>query len=110
MNATLLTAATLIALTRDGAGLASLRIRNPSLRLRPRRLQQRVHTQAQPGVIAALRKRFRDLQDDDIGVFYDGQQGFDVAFWTSNAKSTWHRACRLTLKPVKITNCRIVHG
>lgn len=62
---------------------------------------------ANPEVIAALRKRFRDLQDDDIGVFYDGAGGWDVAFWTTNA----HRACRVKTKPVvKLFNCRQVHG
>jgi hypothetical protein len=59
-----------------------------------------------PEVVAALRKRFRDLQEDDLMVLYDGQGGFDVAFWTTDA----HRACHLTLKPVKLTNCRQVHG
>jgi hypothetical protein len=59
-----------------------------------------------PEVVAALRRRFRDLQDDDIMVLYDGQGGWDVAFWTPDA----HRACRLTLKPVKLTKCRTVHG
>ena len=39
-------------------------------------------------------------------VLYDGQGGWDVAFYTSNAKDTWYRACRVTLKPVKITNCQ----
>jgi hypothetical protein len=79
--------------------------------LRPRRLQQQLYTQAKPDVIAALRKRFRDLQDDDLMVLYDGQGGWDVAFWTSNAKDTWHRACHIKLKPVvKLSNCRIVHA
>ena len=59
-----------------------------------------------PEVVAALRKRFRDLQEDDLMVLYDGQGGWDVVFWTTDA----HRACRVTLKPVKISKCRIVHA
>jgi hypothetical protein len=59
-----------------------------------------------PDVVAALRKRFRDLDETDIAVFYDGGQGYDVAFWTPKG----HMACSLTLKPVKLTNCRQVHA
>jgi hypothetical protein len=59
-----------------------------------------------PEVVAALRKRFRDLQEDELMVLYDGQGGFDVVFWTTDA----HRACHLKLKPVRLTNCRQVHA
>lgn len=63
---------------------------------------------ADPEVIAALRKRFPDLDEstEAIGVLFDGAGGWDVIFWTPNA----HRACRVTLKPVKLSNCRQVHG
>jgi hypothetical protein len=69
--------------------------------------QQCLHTQAQSGSRRGIRKRFRDLkEDDDLMVLYDGQGGYDVVFWTTDA----HRACHLKLKPVKLTNCRIVHA
>jgi hypothetical protein len=57
-----------------------------------------------PEVVAALRKRFGDI--DDVMVLYDGQQGWDVVFYTTK----WHMACSLTSKPVRITKCRIVHA
>jgi hypothetical protein len=60
-----------------------------------------------PEVVAALRKQFPDLQnEEEIIVFDNGQQRYDVAFYTARS----HRQCRLTLKPVKLTNCRVVHG
>ena len=61
-----------------------------------------------PEVVAVLRKRFRDLDesDDEIGVLFDGAGGWDVIFYTPNA----HMACHLTLKPMRLTNCRQVHG
>jgi hypothetical protein len=59
-----------------------------------------------PEVVAALRKRFSELQQDqDIIVFDEGRQRYQVAFHTPK----WHMACRLTLTPVKLTNCRTVH-
>jgi hypothetical protein len=60
---------------------------------------------ADPEVIAALRKRFRDLDESEIGVLYDGEGGWDVIFWTSDA----HRQCRLTPKR-KLIKCRIIHA
>ena len=108
MNTTLLTAATLIALAAPAMAQNSPAFKSDSETCA---CVENVCNNAcirrpNPEVVAALRKRFRDLQADDIGVFYDGAGGWDVAFWTTNA----HRACRLTLKPVKLTNCRQVHG
>ena len=58
-------------------------------------------------MLAALRKRFRDLDETEIGVLYDGAGGWDVVDYTTDA----HRACRVKTKPVvKLFNCRIVHG
>lgn len=58
-------------------------------------------------VVAALRKQFPDLQhEEDIVVFDNGQQRYDVAFYTTK----WHWECRLTLKPVKLTKCHTIHG
>ena len=39
-----------------------------------------------PEVVAALRKRFRDLTEKTrLMVLFDGQGGFDVVFWTTDA-------------------------
>jgi hypothetical protein len=60
-----------------------------------------------PEVLAALRKRFPNLQsEDDVLVFDDGRQRYEVAFYTPKS----HMACRFTLKPVRFTKCRVVHG
>jgi hypothetical protein len=67
--------------------------------------------QPNPEVVAALRKRYSDLQDDDKIVVlddgkYNGKQRYTVKFDTSK----WHMACRLTLNPVRLSKCRPVHA
>ena len=62
---------------------------------------------ATPDVIAALRNRYPDLQSDDVTVFDDGNHHYDVAFYT---RTGWHISCRLTLNPIRISNCRVVHA
>jgi hypothetical protein len=63
--------------------------------------------QPNPEVVAALRKRFRDVEDDELMVLADGQGGWDVAFWTPKG----HFACSVKLKPkVKLSFCRQVHA
>jgi hypothetical protein len=67
--------------------------------------------QPNPEVVAALRKRYSDLQDEDKIVVFDdgkhnGKQRYTVRFDTWN----WHMACRLTLNPVRLSRCRIVHA
>ena len=61
---------------------------------------------ATPDVVAALRKRYRDLQDNDINVFDDGNHHYEIAFYTTQ----WHMSCRLVLNPIRFSNCHIVHG
>ena len=85
MNATLLTAATLIAL------IAPAMAGDPD-----------------PEVVAALLKKFPAMRqmtpeqrDIDIGVGTDG-----VVFYTPD----WHMYCNFTRNLVRLKNCRIVHG
>jgi hypothetical protein len=66
--------------------------------------------QSNPEVIAAIRKRYSDLQDDGGIVVFDrgkhnGKQYYIVKFDTWN----WHIACRLTLNPVRLGKCGPVH-
>jgi hypothetical protein len=57
-----------------------------------------------PEVIAALRKRFRGVENDELMVLADGQGGWDVA-------PKGHFACNVKLKPkVKLSFCRQVHA
>jgi hypothetical protein len=68
---------------------------------------------AGPDVIAALRKRFPDLQDGEIIVFDLRQlparhraSPYDVSFYTTK----WHMSCKLKLNPIRLGSCGIVHG
>jgi hypothetical protein len=67
---------------------------------------------AGPDVIAALRKRFPDLQDGEITVFDDrqlprrGGSPYQVTFYTTK----WHMACGLRLNPIRLSGCRIIHA
>lgn len=61
---------------------------------------------ATPDVIAALRKRYPDLQVNDINVFDDGKHIYEVAFYLPSA----HMSCRLKFNPIRFSNCRVVHG
>jgi hypothetical protein len=110
MNATLLTAATLIALALAAPAMAQDLPAIPSETQACTCVENSCNNacirKPNPEVVAALRKRFRDLDESDIMVLYDGQGGFDVVFWTTDA----HRACHLKLKPLKITKCRQVHA
>lgn len=58
-------------------------------------------SKATPEVIAALRERFPDLQRDKINV----REG-TVDFYDAH----WHMTCRLTLNPVRLSNCHVVHA
>ena len=63
---------------------------------------------ATPAVIAALRNRYPDLQSDkDVTVFDDANHHYEVTFYT---RTGWHISCRLTLNPIRISNCRVVHA
>jgi hypothetical protein len=63
---------------------------------------------ANPNVIAALKKRYPDA--DEVWAFEEvdknGKYRYGVAFDTAK----WHMACRLTLNPIKFSNCRIRHA
>jgi hypothetical protein len=61
--------------------------------------------QADPDVVAAVRKLYPDLQGDEVQMFIDSYP-HRIAFFTSQG----HMSCRLTLKPIKISRCRIVHA
>jgi hypothetical protein len=61
---------------------------------------------AKPDVIAALRKRYPDLQNDDINVFDDGSHQYEVVFYTTK----WHMSCRLMLNPIRFRNCHPIHA
>jgi hypothetical protein len=108
MNATLLTAATLIALAAPAMAqdVPAFKSDSETCACVQNSCNNACIRKPNPEVIAALRKRFRDLQEDDLMVLYDGQGGWDVAFWTPKG----HMACSLTLKPVKLTKCRQVHA
>jgi hypothetical protein len=66
-----------------------------------------------PEVVAALRKRYPDLEDDGIFVLdegkHNGKQHYIVRFYRSKA-AAWIMACRLTLNPVRLSKCRPVHA
>ena len=60
---------------------------------------------ANPEVIAALRKRFRDLrEDEDLTVLDMGRHGYRYAVMFSTKR---RMSCHLTL-PAKLSNCRTV--
>jgi hypothetical protein len=61
---------------------------------------------AKPDVIAALRKRYPDLQDGDINVIDDSKHHYEIIFYTAR----WHMSCRLLLNPVRFKNCRPIHA
>jgi hypothetical protein len=61
--------------------------------------------QADSDVVAAVRKLYPDLQGDEVQIFTDSYP-HRIAFFTSQ----WHMSCRLTLKPIKISRCRIIHA
>jgi hypothetical protein len=61
---------------------------------------------ATPDIVVALRKRYPDLQDDDITVFDNGKHQYEVRFDTIK----FHIACSLLLKPIRFRNCRPVHA
>ena len=70
-------------------------------------------SEAGPDVVAALRKRFPDLEDFEITVFDErqlpprrGGSPYTVAFSTKN----WHMACDLWLNPIRLRNCRKRHA
>lgn len=58
-------------------------------------------SKAAPGVIAALRERFPDLQRDKVNVRDDTVDFYDAH---------WHMACHLMLNPVRLSNCHVVHA
>jgi hypothetical protein len=67
-----------------------------------------------PEVVAALRKRFPDLDEKDIQVFDDRQvvdmpSPYHVAFFLKDKYGT-HMACRLWLNPIRLRSCRIIHA
>src|SRR5262249_4862643 len=68
---------------------------------------------AGPDVVAALRKRFPDLDENDITVFDDrqlpsrrGRSPYTVAFSTKN----WNMACDLWLNPIRLCHFRTRHA
>jgi hypothetical protein len=71
-------------------------------------------SEAGPDVIAALRKRFPDLDEEGgVQVFDDRQipqrrsrSPYTVAFFTKD----WHMACNLWLNPIRLRKCRIIHA
>jgi len=67
-----------------------------------------------PELVAALRKRFPDLDEKDIQVFDDRQLAgwpspYHVAFFL-NDKYWTHMSCRLWLNPIRLSNCRMIHA
>jgi hypothetical protein len=64
---------------------------------------------ANPEIVAALKKRYPSA--DEIWAFEErlknGKYRYHVAFFTNKG---WHIACQLRLKPIKFSNCRIVHA
>jgi hypothetical protein len=64
---------------------------------------------ANPEIVAAVQKRYPNAED--IWAFEErlknGKYRYQVAFFTNDG---WHKACQLTLKPIKLSNCRIVHA
>jgi len=62
---------------------------------------------ASPDVVAALKKRYPSA--DEIWAFEsleDGKYRYGVAFVTTKC----NMYCRLTLNPIKFSNCRIRHA
>jgi hypothetical protein len=60
--------------------------------------------QAELDIIAAVRKRYPDASDfnwSDLGKGY-----YEVDFYAKKG----HTACYVSLKPIKLHNCRIVHA
>jgi hypothetical protein len=110
MNATLLTAATLVALAAPALSqnLPAFKSDSEACACVQNSCNNACIRKPNPEVIAALRKRFRALkEDDELMVLYDGQGGWDVAFWTPDG----HWACSVKLKPkVKLSFCRRVHA
>jgi hypothetical protein len=63
---------------------------------------------ANPEIVAVVKKRYPSAED--IWAFEErlknGKYRYRVAFYTD----VWHRACQLRVKPIKLSNCRIVHA
>jgi len=60
--------------------------------------------QAESDVIAAVQKRYPDASDFSWSDLGKGR--YEVDFYTNKG----HRACYLSLKPIKLRNCRGVHA
>jgi hypothetical protein len=70
-------------------------------------------SEAEPDVVAALRKRFLDCEDSEITVFDErqlpprsGRSPYTVAFSTKNS----NMACDLWRNPIRLRNCRERHA
>lgn len=63
---------------------------------------------ANPEIVAAVKKRYPSA--DEIWAFEErlknGKYRYSVAFYTKD----WHISCRLRLKPIRLSNCDIVHA
>jgi hypothetical protein len=57
-------------------------------------------------IVAALRKHYPDLQDDEVDIFDNGNHQYVVAFYTTK----WHMSCRLMLNPIRFKNFHPVHA
>jgi hypothetical protein len=79
------------------AGLASA----PAEQQQPNASSTAQTSEATPEVIAALRERFPNVQGDKVNV-----RGDVVDFYTGH----WHMTCSLTLNPVKLSKCHVVHA
>jgi hypothetical protein len=66
---------------------------------------------ANPEIVAAVKKRHPSAED--VWAFEERLKNgkyryrYSVAFFTNEG---WHKACQLRLKPIKLSNCRIVHA
>jgi len=64
-----------------------------------------------PELVAALRKRFPNLDEkDNIQVFDDrlvGGPGHQVTFFLNDGA---HMSCRLRLNPIRLNACRVIHA
>jgi hypothetical protein len=68
-----------------------------------------------PELVAALRKRFPNLDEkDNIQVFDDrqvvgGPSPYQVTFFLNDKYGT-HMSCRLWFNPIRLSACRIIHA
>jgi hypothetical protein len=62
-----------------------------------------------PEIVAAVKKRYPDA--DQFWAFEErlknGKYRYSVTFYADDG---WHIYCRLRLKPIKLSNCHIVHA